>query len=29
VGKAMINCVTIGYTKNVLEVSDIKALAQA
>lgn len=27
VGKAMINCVTIGYSKNVLEISDIKALA--
>jgi len=29
VGKAMINCVTIGYSKNVLEVRDIKALAKA
>jgi uncharacterized protein YbjT (DUF2867 family) len=29
VGKAMINCVTIGYDKNVLEVGDIKALAHA
>jgi hypothetical protein len=29
VGKAMINCVTIGYDKNVLEISDIKKLAQA
>lgn len=28
-GKAMINCVTIGYDKNVLEVSDIKKLANA
>ncbi|HEX5153698.1 MAG TPA: epimerase [Parafilimonas sp.] len=28
VGKAMINCVTIGYDKNVLEISDIKRLAQ-
>jgi len=28
VGKAMINCVTIGYPKNVLEVSDIKQLAK-
>jgi uncharacterized protein YbjT (DUF2867 family) len=27
-GKAMINCVTTGYTKNVLEVSDIKQLAK-
>ncbi|MES1222339.1 MAG: NAD-dependent epimerase/dehydratase family protein [Bacteroidota bacterium] len=26
-GKAMINCVTIGYSKNILEISDIKALA--
>lgn len=26
VGKAMINCVTIGYRKNILEVSDIQAL---
>lgn len=29
VGKAMINCVTIGYDKNVLEISDIRKLAQA
>ena len=29
VGKAMINCVTIGYDKNVLEINDIKKLAQA
>jgi nucleoside-diphosphate-sugar epimerase len=29
VGKAMINCATIGYSKNVLEISDIKALASA
>jgi uncharacterized protein YbjT (DUF2867 family) len=29
VGKAMINCVTIGYDKNVLEVSDIRKLATA
>lgn len=29
VGKAMINCVTIGYSKNVLEIRDIKALAKA
>jgi len=29
VGKAMINCVTIGYDKNVLEVSDIRKLAMA
>lgn len=29
VGKAMINCVTIGYNKNILEISDIKALAYA
>ncbi len=29
VGQAMINCVTIGYDKNVLEVKDIKQLAQA
>jgi len=29
VGKAMINCVTIGYEKNILEVSDIKQLAKA
>lgn len=28
VGKAMINCVTIGYSKNVLEVSDIKQQAK-
>lgn len=28
VGKAMINCVTIGHAKNVLEVRDIKQLAQ-
>jgi uncharacterized protein YbjT (DUF2867 family) len=28
VGKAMINCVTVGYNKNVLEISDIKKLAQ-
>jgi hypothetical protein len=28
VGKAMINCVTIGYEKNILEISDIKKLAQ-
>jgi len=27
VGKAMINCVTIGYNKNILEISDIKKLA--
>ncbi|MBS1916409.1 MAG: NAD-dependent epimerase/dehydratase family protein [Bacteroidetes bacterium] len=27
-GKAMINCVTIGYSKNILEISDIKALAK-
>lgn len=27
VGRAMINCVTIGYAKNVLEISDIKQLA--
>jgi nucleoside-diphosphate-sugar epimerase len=27
VGKAMINCVTIGYNKNVLEISDIKKAA--
>jgi uncharacterized protein YbjT (DUF2867 family) len=26
-GKAMINCVTIGYSKNILEISDIKSLA--
>lgn len=29
VGKAMINSVTIGYTKNILEISDIRQLAQA
>lgn len=29
VGKAMINCVRIGYSKNVLEISDIKALAHS
>ena len=29
VGKAMINCVTVGYTKNVLEISDIRQLAQS
>lgn len=28
VGQAMINCVTIGYAKNVLEVKDIKQLAK-
>lgn len=28
VGKAMINCVTIGYNKNVLEVKDIRKLSQ-
>ena len=28
VGKTMINCVTVGYNKNVLEISDIKKLAQ-
>ncbi len=28
VGKAMINCVMIGYKKNVLEITDIKALAK-
>jgi len=28
VGKAMINCVIIGYDKNILEISDIKKLAQ-
>jgi nucleoside-diphosphate-sugar epimerase len=28
-GKAMINAVTIGYNKNVLEISDIKTLAKA
>jgi nucleoside-diphosphate-sugar epimerase len=27
VGKAMINCVTVGYDKNVLEISDIKKMA--
>ena len=27
VGKAMINCAIIGYSKNVLEISDIKALS--
>jgi hypothetical protein len=27
VGKAMINCVTVGYDKNILEISDIKELA--
>jgi len=27
VGKAMMNCVTAGYNKNVLEISDIKKLA--
>jgi|SRR5579871_5799446 len=27
-GKAMINCVTIGYAKNILEISDIKSLAK-
>ena len=27
VGGAMINCVTIGYAKNILEISDIKQLA--
>jgi uncharacterized protein YbjT (DUF2867 family) len=27
VGKAMINCVMVGYSKNVLEIRDIKALA--
>lgn len=26
-GKAMINCVTIGYEKNILEIGDIKKLA--
>ncbi|MEP6682217.1 MAG: NAD-dependent epimerase/dehydratase family protein [Parafilimonas sp.] len=26
--EAMINCVTIGYSKNILEISDIKALAR-
>ena len=29
VGKAMINCVTVGYSKNILEISDIKALAKS
>ena len=29
VGKAMVNCVTIGYGKNILEISDIKTLARA
>ncbi len=29
VGKAMINCVTKGYSKNVLEISDIKELMKA
>ena len=28
VGKAMINCVTIGYDKNVLEIEDIRKLAK-
>lgn len=28
-GKAMINAVTIGYTKNTLEINDIKELAKA
>jgi nucleoside-diphosphate-sugar epimerase len=28
VGKAMINCVTTGYNKNVLEISDIKEAAK-
>ena len=28
VGKAMINCVTKGYTKNILEIADIKELAK-
>lgn len=28
-GKAMINAVTIGYSKNILEISDIKELAKA
>ncbi len=28
-GKAMINAVTIGYAKNILEIADIKVLAQA
>jgi len=29
VGKAMINAVTIGYSKNVLEIADIRELAKA
>ena len=29
VGRAMINAVTIGYPKNILEISDIKELAKA
>jgi uncharacterized protein YbjT (DUF2867 family) len=29
VGRAMVNAVTKGYTKNILEVSDIRTLAQA
>ncbi|MFT4155610.1 NAD-dependent epimerase/dehydratase family protein [Parafilimonas sp.] len=29
VGKAMINCVTIGYHKNILEISDIRQLAKS
>jgi hypothetical protein len=28
VGKAMINCAVMGYDKNILEISDIKKLAQ-
>jgi hypothetical protein len=28
VGRAMINAVTIGYPKNVLEIKDIKELAK-
>ena len=28
VGKAMINAVTVGYPKNVLEITDIKELAK-
>lgn len=28
VGRAMINCVTIGYDKNILEISDIRKLAE-
>ena len=28
VGKAMINCITTGYPKNVLEIADIKELAK-